>query len=110
MRKNYPAEARELDALSKTMGLAVSVSPDAKVATFAHLLQTVLYHMAHAKRHALVMLNPDPDAVWRFNYDHADTHLKGAIEHCLQAGPARPGQLPGRGSVAERPGQGGRPQ
>jgi hypothetical protein len=81
VRKNYLPEARELDALGKTMGLAKSVSTDAKVATFAHLLQTLLYHLAHAKRHAELMLDPDPDAVWRFNYDHAHTHLKGAVEH-----------------------------
>jgi hypothetical protein len=81
VRKNYLPEARELAALNKTMGLAASVSTDAKVATFAHLLQTVLYHLAHAKRHAAVMRDPDPDAVWRFNYDHAHAHLKGALEH-----------------------------
>ena len=95
VRKNYLPEARELAALNKTMGLAASVSQDAKVATFAHLLQTLLYHEAHAKRHAECMLNPDPDPVWKFNYEHAHTHLKGAVEHCLQAGPAPPGQLPG---------------
>ena len=84
VRKNYLPEARELEALSKTMGLSKSVTTDAKVATFAHLLQTLLYHEAHAKRHALLMLDPDPDAVWRFNYDHAHTHLKGAVEHAYK--------------------------
>lgn len=84
VRKNYPAEARELDALSRTIGLAKSVTPDVKAATFAHLLETVLYQQAHAKRHAAVMLNPDPDAVWRFNYDHLHSHLKGALEHAYK--------------------------
>jgi len=84
VQRNYPAEARELAALSKTLGLAVSVSPEAKAATFAHLLQTVLYHQAHAKRHAEVMRNPDPDPVWRFNYEHAHAHMKGALEHCYK--------------------------
>jgi hypothetical protein len=81
VRKNYLPEARELEALSKTLGLAKSVSTDAKVVTFAHLIQTLLYHLAHAKRHAALMLDPDPDAVWRFNYEHAYTHLKGAFDH-----------------------------
>ena len=84
VRKNYFPEARELDALGKTMGLSKSVSTDAKVATFAHLLQTLLYHEAHAKRHALLMLDPDPEPVWRFNYDHVYRHLKGAIEHAYK--------------------------
>jgi hypothetical protein len=84
VKRNYLPEARELAALNKTMGLAASVSTDAKVATFAHLLQTLLYHMAHAKRHAAVMLDPDPAAVWTFNADHAETHLDGAQEHAYK--------------------------
>ena len=95
VRRNYLPEARELEALNKTVGLAKSVSTDAKVATFAHLLQTLLYHEAHAKRHAEVMLNPDPDPVWKFNYEHAHTHLKGAVEHAYKLAQHRPGQLPG---------------
>ena len=54
------------------------------MATFAHLLQTLLYHEAHAKRHAACMLNPDPDPVWKFNYDHAAVHTKSALEHCFK--------------------------
>jgi hypothetical protein len=81
VKRNYLPEAREMEALNKTMGLAKSVTTDAKVATFAHLLQTTLYHLAHAKRHAALMLDPDPAAVWRFNWDHAAAHLKGAREH-----------------------------
>jgi hypothetical protein len=84
VRKNYLPEARELEALSKTLGLARSVSTDAKVVTFAHLLQTLLYHEAHAKRHAAAMLDPDLDAAWKFNYDHAHTHLEGAFDHCYK--------------------------
>lgn len=81
VRRNYLPEAAELEALNKTLGLAKAVSPDAKAATFAHLLQTLLYHLAHAKRHAALMLAIDPDAVWQFNFDHASVHLKGAQEH-----------------------------
>jgi hypothetical protein len=84
VRRNYPAEARELAALNKTLGLAEAASPDVSVATFAHLLQTILYHLAHAKRHAEVMLGPGPDPVWAFNYEHAATHAKGAMEHCFK--------------------------
>jgi hypothetical protein len=84
LRTSYPAESRELEALTKTIGLAKAVSPDAKVATFAHLLQTILYHAAHAKRHAMLMTGPSPDAVWKFNWDHAATHSEGAIEHSFK--------------------------
>jgi hypothetical protein len=81
LRLNYPAEYRELQALTKTLGLAKAEGADAKVATFAHLLQTVLYHLAHAKRHAEVMRDPDPAPLWDFNFDHAAVHTKGALEH-----------------------------
>ncbi len=81
LKLNYPAEYRELQALTKTLGLARSVDAPAKVATFAHLLQTVLYHLAHAKRHAEVMRDPDPAQVWDFNFEHAKEHLKGALSH-----------------------------
>ncbi len=85
VRKNYLPEARELAALNKTIGLAgVSVSKDAKVATFAHLLETMLYHLAHAKRHSEQMISPDPVAVWEFNYDHAEQHIKGGLEHAFK--------------------------
>lgn len=84
VRKNYPAEGRELDALNKTIGLAVSLSPEAKVATFAHLMQTLLNHLGHAKRHAEVMRNPDPAPLWKFNDDHAGKHLAQAKEHAAK--------------------------
>lgn len=82
--KNYLPEGRELEALHKTLGLAKAVNDDARAATFAHLLQTVTYHLGHAKRHAMLMLDPDPDAVWQFNFDHAAKHAKDAFEHCYK--------------------------
>lgn len=84
LQRNYPAETRELANLNKTLGLAAAVSPEAKAATFAHLLQTVLYHLAHAKRHTEVMKNPDPAKEWEFNCDHAVAHTKGALEHTFK--------------------------
>ena len=84
LKANFPAEAKELDALTKTIGLAKAVSPAAKAATYAHLLETVMYHAGHAKRHALVMTGNVPDKEWAFNYDHAATHAKGAMEHCFK--------------------------
>lgn len=84
LRKNYPAEGQELDALTKTIGLARALSPGTKAATFAHLLETVLYDEAHAKRHTLLMLKPGSDAEWEFNFDHARKHMKGAEEHCYK--------------------------
>lgn len=81
-RDNYPAEGGELDAMSKVMGLARSLSPDAKAATTAHLLQTVMYDATHAKRHSDVMVaRPGTPALWQFNHDHADKHAKSALAH-----------------------------
>lgn len=84
LRANYPAEAAELDAITKTMGLTRSLSRDAKAATFVHLLQTILYDEAHAKRHTIPMLNPDPEDLWQFNFDHAKKHMEGAFQHCFK--------------------------
>jgi hypothetical protein len=86
VHKNYPAEAKELDALGKVIGMAAAVSSDAKAATFAHLLQTIGYHLGHAKRHADLMLDPNPVKEWKFNFDHAHVHAKGAYEHVLKLG------------------------
>lgn len=85
LQENYPAEAREFATLLKTMGLARSLSSDAKVATTAHLLQTVFYHMGHAKRHTETMrVKPGAPAVWDFNAEHAERHLDGAAEHVFK--------------------------
>lgn len=84
LKLNYPAENKEFEQLNKTMLLAKSVSPECKEATFAHLLQTVLYETAHAKRHVDCMLDPDPEAVWLFNWDHAASHAQGGIKHCFK--------------------------
>jgi hypothetical protein len=84
LKVNYLAEARELELLTQTIGLAKAVNAEAKTATFAHLLQTILYHASHAKRHALLMTGAGPDAVWDFNWGHAVTHSTGAISHCFK--------------------------
>jgi hypothetical protein len=80
VRRHYPREARELGALNQTIGLAVAVSPAAKAATFAHLLETVLYHAAHAKRHAETA-DPAREKLWAFDCTHLARHVKGAAEH-----------------------------
>lgn len=81
LRAHYPAEGAELDALMGVVGLAVSVSQDAKTATTSHLTQTICNHLAHTLRHVQAMAD-DPDAkVWSFNADHAEIHLAGAREH-----------------------------
>ena len=81
LRGHYPAEGAELDALMGAVGLAVSVSEDARTATTAHLTQTICNHLAHTLRHVAAMGDdPDPD-VWGFNADHARIHLDGAVEH-----------------------------
>lgn len=84
IKKNYPLEGHEFEQLNQTMLLAKSVSPACKQATFAHLLQTMLYHESHAKRHALQMLKTDPEDEWGFNYDHAAKHTKEGLEHAFK--------------------------
>jgi hypothetical protein len=117
LRAHYPAEGTELDALTGTVGLAVSVSQDAKTATTAHLTQTICNHLAHTIRHVEAMGDdPDPD-VWGFNADHARTHLDGAMEHVGKLTghlkdnyPAEGGFLKGLGEVpADGAGEGSGP-
>jgi predicted ABC-type ATPase len=81
LRAHYPAEGAELDALMGVVGLAVSVSKDAKTATTAHLVQTTCNHLAHTIRHVTAMGEDPAEAVWDFNAEHARTHLDGALEH-----------------------------
>jgi len=84
MNLHYPAEAREFADLNKTMLLARSTSPASKAATFAHLLQTVLYDESHAKRHVTCMHKLEPEDDWRFNWDHAASHVDGALKHAFK--------------------------
>ena len=108
LRGHYPSEGEELDALMGVVGLAVSVSKDAKTATTAHLTQTICNHLAHTLRHVTAMgEDPDPD-VWGFNAEHARTHLDGALEHVGKLTehlednyPAEAGFLAGLGSAVE---------
>jgi hypothetical protein len=81
LRRHYPAEAAELEAVRQSIGLARPLSKALRAATAAHLIETVLHQLTHAKRHADQMLKPDPMLVWKFNADHAQNHLKGAQEH-----------------------------
>lgn len=76
-----PAEMGGTPGADAAVGLARALSEDAKAATTAHLLQTVLYDGGHAVRHAQAMLDePEPD-LWSFNAGHAEKHLGGAVEH-----------------------------
>lgn len=81
LKLHYPAEWAELQILKQCVGLAKSLNHATKIATFAHLTETTLHELTHAKRHADPMLKPEPKAVWEFNADHARKHLKGAQEH-----------------------------
>lgn len=81
IREHYPAEGAELNAVADAVGLAKAVSEDAKAATTAHLLETTLHELAHARRHAQAMKQDTPDAEWEFNREHAAKHLAGAAEH-----------------------------
>lgn len=84
MLRNYPAEAAQWRAIVKVMNLAVAVNPPAKVASFAHLLQTIMYDGAHAEQHARAMLADKTDPEWTFDADHAEKHMNGAREHALK--------------------------
>lgn len=120
LRAHYPAEGAELDALMGVVGLAVSVSRDAKTATTAHLVQTTCNHLAHTIRHVTAMGEDRAEAVWDFNAEHARTHLDGALEHVGKLTnhlrdnyPAEAGFLAGLGSAVQdaRPeGGAGKPQ
>jgi hypothetical protein len=84
VRENYPAESEELDRVTKMTApeRSAALSPAHKVATFSHLLQTVLYHQGHAMRHAQVMQRDDPgDSMWDFDAEHVARHTAGALEH-----------------------------
>jgi hypothetical protein len=81
IRAHYPDEAAELDQVKQAVGLAKAVSGDAKAATTAHLLETTLHELAHARRHSQAMNEDTPDEEWQFNADHAAKHLGGAVEH-----------------------------
>lgn len=81
MLEHYPAEAAEWRSLNDVMNLAQAVSPAAKAASFAHLLQTIMYDGAHAQRHSQAMLSDTDEACWRFDADHAEKHTQGAHEH-----------------------------
>ena len=60
LRDRYPAEGADLDALTETIGLARSVSDQAKTATTAHLTQTICNHLGHTIAHVEAMRD-DPD-------------------------------------------------
>src|ERR1039458_5615974 len=55
LRSHYPREGSDLDALCTTIGLAVSVSDQAKTATTAHLTQTICNHLGHTIAHVKAM-------------------------------------------------------
>lgn len=84
LRAHYPAEAAELEALKQTIGLAKAVGTAAKAATTAHLTETLAHELAHAKRHAVLLLHPGK--AWEFNLEHARRHVDGAHEHVVKLG------------------------
>ena len=84
IRERGGPEGAELGELTRTIGLARSLSPAAKSATTAHLVGSVLNDLGHASRHAQAMLAPGSDALWRFNSEHSGKHLAGAAEHAAK--------------------------
>ncbi len=96
-KSHYPAEAAELEAVRQCVGLARSLNKSLRIATTAHLTETVLHELTHAKRHADEMLKPDPKVVWDFNADHTRKHLKGAQEHIDKLSEHMTDNYPGEG-------------
>jgi len=86
LKENYPAENAELAELTKAIGLAKAVSDDAKAATAAHLLESVLHDAAHAHRHARAMVAGGTAALSQFNLAHGVKHLQGATRHARKLG------------------------
>jgi len=84
LRAHYPAEAGDLDALTATIGLAVSVSDQAKTATTAHLTQTICNHLGHTIEHVKAMAADKTPKIWEFNWQHGRTHLDGGLEHAAK--------------------------
>ena len=81
LRDRYPDEGADLDSLTSVIGLARSVSDQAKTATTAHLTQTVCNHLGHTIEHVKAMGDDPEPEVRKFNGEHARTHMDGAIEH-----------------------------
>lgn len=58
-----------------------STSSQDKVNSLAHLVQTTGNHLSHTHRHFLQLKQSVSGEAGKFNYEHAQTHLEGAIEH-----------------------------
>jgi hypothetical protein len=84
LRSNYPAEGAELEALKQTIGLARAVGSTQKAATTAHLATTLMSELAHAKRHTIRLLRPEPADAWEFNFSHAMSHVEASHEHAVK--------------------------
>jgi hypothetical protein len=84
LRSHYPAEGADLDALTSTIGLARSVSDQARTATTAHLTQTICNHLGHTIEHVKAMAADGTPKVREFNWQHGRTHLDGALEHAAK--------------------------
>lgn len=80
---DYPAEGRELKALlGENAALSAATDPKARVATTAHLAETVCHHVSHSLRHARAYGKDSPSQASRtFNLEHADHHIDVALEH-----------------------------
>lgn len=52
-----------------------------KIATTAHLLETTAHHLAHTKRHLDSTKKDKTSKERKFDQEHLETHLNGAIEH-----------------------------
>lgn len=58
-----------------------STSPQDRVNTTAHLIETTAHHLGHTKRHAEKLHTAKSKPERDFNQAHLDTHLDGGIEH-----------------------------
>lgn len=79
---------------------AYEATPD-PVATIAHLLTSVNFNLAHARRHAKAALDSG-GAERQFNLEHAQKHLEGAAEHADHLTDAMKRQYPVVGKEYDR--------
>jgi hypothetical protein len=79
-----PAEMASPGSVQHAIGLAVSVSEQAKTATTGHLVQTICNHLGHTIAHVKAMGDDPEPKVREFNWQHGRTHLDGALEHAAK--------------------------
>jgi len=81
----YDGEAKELAAVQKGATLrGKALNGQQKMATFAHLLDSVAHNIAHSQRHAESASGDRSAAEAGFDMEHLHTHLDASLEHAVK--------------------------